>query len=492
MEQGIGALTSDYGRAAQSKAQQMQKGGASLDQIQQELYGSVMKGLLPFQVAAELFQQLKSPPKEPASPPTGTVVNDMAKMLAKRSSGVASLPAPDMEQAQFAGGGIVAFAGGNLVPSGGTNYPVVPYRQAANAASRAGALVPAAAAAAPSVVSRAGMLGRFLTGKGPWLTAAGLGLSALPYLFGDDDKVKAEPEESSKPSRTYEMPADPGTPQAAMPSMGISHSASDAEIARMRKELAGMKPKDREAYIAEERQMLEDSGVGKVTAQREAALAKREREYEQEQGKAGLMSLARAGFEMAANASQPGATFFGSAASGALQGLQHYGSEKERLRQIEAGIQDSQFQLAEAGAMREYAARQGGAALKREADKTYADRSAGLTALVINREESINRVKTAEFQVKAQVAVANAELLAKAGEMNLARQISQLVAMSNKFWAKGDTATADAYIQRAQQIVDSTAPQVRGKQAGMPNMGGATNPDQWGGQVTTTAPKAED
>lgn len=126
MEQGVGALTSDYGRAAQAKAQQMQKGGASLDQIQQELYGSVMKGLLPFQVAAELFHQLKQPPKAPAPPPDGTVLTDMAKILAKRSSGVASLPAPAMDEAQFAGGGIVAFAGGDLVPSGGRNYPVVP------------------------------------------------------------------------------------------------------------------------------------------------------------------------------------------------------------------------------------------------------------------------------------------------------------------------------------------------------------------------------
>ena len=483
MEQGIGALTSDAGRAAQVKASQMQKGGASLDQVQQELYGSVMKGLLPFQVAAELFQQLKSPPKEPAAPPTGTVVNDMAQMLAKRSSGVASLPAPDMDQAQFAGGGIVAFAGGNLVPSGG-RVPALSGR--INLPSTA---APLTARALP-VASGAG---RWMIGKGPLLTIAGLGLSALPYFFGDDDKVEAEPEEASKPSRQYEVPADSGTPQAAMPSMNISHSASDTEIARMRKELAGMKPQDRDAYIAEQRQMLEDSGVGKVTAQREAALAKREREYEQEKGKAGLMSLARAGFEMAANASQPGATFFGAAASGALQGLQQYGAEKERLRQVDAGIQDAQFQLAEAGAMREYAARQGGDALYREAQKTYNDRSAGLAALVINREESINRVKIAEFQVKAQTAIANAELLAKAGEMNLARQISGLVAMSNKFWAKGDTATANDYMDRVQAIVDSTSPQVRGKQVGAPNMAGAgVDADQWGGQVTTTAPKSED
>jgi hypothetical protein len=337
------------------------------------------------------------------------------------------------------------------------------------------------------------MLSRFFMGKGPLLTAAALGLSALPYFFGNDEEVKAEADtKASGPPRKYDMPADAGTPQAAMPSMGISTSQADSEINRQRKELEGLKPRDLKAYTDEERQMLEDSGLGKITAQREAALAKRQGEYEQEKGKAGLMALARAGFEMAANASQPGATFFGSAASGALQGLENYNAEKERLRQVDTGIQDAQFQLAEAGAMREYAARQGGAQLKREADKTYADRSAGLTALVINREESVNRVKTAEFQVKAQMAIANAELLAKAGEMSLARQVSQLVAMSNKFWAKGDTATADAYMDRAQAIVDNTAPQVRGKQAGLPNMASGVNPDQWGGQVTTTASKSED
>lgn len=487
MEQGIGALTSDYGRAAQSKAQQMQKGGASLDQIQQELYGSVMKGMLPFQVAAELFQQLKSPPKEPAAPPTGTVVDDMAKVLAKRNSGVASLPAPAMDQAQFAGGGIVAFSGAGVVPSGGTNYPVVPYRAAA---SRAGALVPAAGRVLPAAAGA----GRWMLGKGPLLTAAGLGLSALPFLFGGDDKVEAEPEEgASKPNQKYEMPAEQGTPQVAMPSLGISNSASVAEEARLRGELSKAKPRGREAYTADERQMLEDSGLGKIAAKREAALAERQQEYEQEKGKAGLMSLARAGFEMAANASQPGATFFGSAASGALRGIEHYGTEKERLRQINAGIQDAQFQLAEAGGLREYAAMQGGAQLQREAEKTYAGLSAQLAKLVVDREESGNRVKMAEFSARTQVAIANAELLAKAGEMGLARQINQLVAMSNKFWANGDTVTADAYMKRAQDIVDSTAPQVRGRQVGQPNMAGAgVDTDQWGGQVTTTAPKSED
>lgn len=488
MEQGVGALTSDYGRAAQAKAQQMQKGGASLDQIQQELYGSVMKGLLPFQVAAELFHQLKQPPKAPAPPPDGTVLTDMAKILAKRSSGVASLPAPTMDEAQFAGGGIVAFAGGDLVPSGGRNYPVVPYREAA---SKAGALVPTTAA---GLAGKASRFGRFLTGKGPWLTAAGIGLTALPFLLGgDDEKVKAEDEKSNTAAlREYDIPKDT-VPQVGMPSLNVSTAGYDREIARREARLKELTPKEREDYIDQQRQMLEDSGIGEVVRKREEALAGRQAEAEQERSKAGLMSLARAGFEMAAAASQPGASFFGSAASGALRGIEDYAASKERLRQTDAAIQDAQFQLAEAGAMRDYAARQGGETLFREAQKTYDDAMAGLSTLVIGRESQINDVIKTQFVASVDIARTNAQLLADAGRNDLARQIAQLVSMSTQAWTKGRTQEAKNLLDRAQEIVNSTSPQILSKEVGLGNMAGAgVNAKEWGETVTQTTPKAED
>ena len=488
MEQGVGALTSDYGRAAQAKAQQMQKGGASLDQIQQELYGSVMKGLLPFQVAAELFHQLKQPPKAPAPPPDGTVLTDMAKILAKRSSGVASLPAPTMDEAQFAGGGIVAFAGGDLVPSGGRNYPVVPYREVA---PKAGALVPTTA---PGLAGKASRFGRFLTGKGPWLTAAGIGLTALPFLLGgDDEKVKAEDEKSNTAAlREYDIPKDT-VPQVGMPSLNVSTAGYDREIARREARLKELTPKEREDYIDQQRQMLEDSGIGEVVRKREEALAGRQAEAEQERSKAGLMSLARAGFEMAAAASQPGASFFGSAASGALRGIEDYAASKERLRQTDAAIQDAQFQLAEAGAMRDYAARQGGETLFREAQKTYDDAMAGLSTLVIGRESQINDVIKTQFVASVDIARTNAQLLADAGRNDLARQIAQLVSMSTQAWTKGRTQEAKNLLDRAQEIVNSTSPQILSKEVGLGNMAGAgVNAKEWGETVTQTTPKAED
>lgn len=488
MEQGVGALTSDYGRAAQAKAQQMQKGGASLDQIQQELYGSVMKGLLPFQVAAELFHQLKQPPKAPAPPPDGTVLTDMAKILAKRNSGVASLPAPAMDEAQFAGGGIVAFAGGDLVPSGGRNYPVVPYREAA---PKAGALVPTTAA---GLAGKASRFGRFLTGKGPWLTAAGIGLSALPFLLGgDDEKVKAEDEKSNTAAlREYDIPKDT-VPQVGMPSLNVSTAGYDREIARREARLKELTPKEREDYIDQQRQMLEDSGIGEVMRKREEALAGRQAEAEQERSKAGLMSLARAGFEMAAAASQPGASFFGSAASGALRGIEDYAASKERLRQTDAAIQDAQFQLAEAGAMRDYAARQGGETLFREAQKTYDDAMAGLSTLTIGREAQINDVIKTRFLASVDIARTNAQLLADAGRNDLARQIAQLASMSTQAWTKGRTEEAENLLARAQAIVNRTNPQILSKEVGLGNMAGAgVKAKEWGETVTQTTPKAED
>lgn len=94
-------------RSAVGKVKQLQSQGMTPDQIDAQMMEAARNGLLPISVAfaAQKALQRKNPP---APPPQGTVVGDMLGQL----QGIAALPAPTMDNAQFAGGGIVAFADG--------------------------------------------------------------------------------------------------------------------------------------------------------------------------------------------------------------------------------------------------------------------------------------------------------------------------------------------------------------------------------------------
>jgi hypothetical protein len=107
-------LISEGGRAALSSLKNMPP-----DQQRAKMNDMLANGLLPFSVAMAVDKQLRQPLKENApSPRPGSVMEEKLNLLNKvQGGGIDQLPAPDMQQAQFAGGGIVAFAGdeGSLV-----------------------------------------------------------------------------------------------------------------------------------------------------------------------------------------------------------------------------------------------------------------------------------------------------------------------------------------------------------------------------------------
>ena len=105
-------LISEGGRAALSSIKNMPP-----DQQRAKMNDMLANGLLPFSVAMAVDRQLRDPLKENApSPRPGSVMEEKLNLLNQtQSSGIDQLPAPDMQQAQFAGGGIVAFAEGDLV-----------------------------------------------------------------------------------------------------------------------------------------------------------------------------------------------------------------------------------------------------------------------------------------------------------------------------------------------------------------------------------------
>jgi hypothetical protein len=100
-------------RAAVGKVKQLQSQGATPDQVQAQMIEAARNGLLPISVAfaAQKALQRKNPPPPPAQ---GTVMSDMLSQLQQsqnpREQGIAGLENPVMDNAQYAGGGIVAFA----------------------------------------------------------------------------------------------------------------------------------------------------------------------------------------------------------------------------------------------------------------------------------------------------------------------------------------------------------------------------------------------
>ena len=107
-------LISEAGRAALSSVSNMPP-----DQRKAKMNDMLANGLLPFSVALAVDRQLTSPMKENApSPRPGSVMSDKMAMLQNTGTGIDQLPVPSMDQAEFAGGGIVAFDDG-----GTTNKP---------------------------------------------------------------------------------------------------------------------------------------------------------------------------------------------------------------------------------------------------------------------------------------------------------------------------------------------------------------------------------
>lgn len=101
-------LISEAGRAALSSVSNMPP-----DQRKAKMNDMLANGLLPFSVALAVDRQLTSPMKENApSPRPGSVMSDKMAMLQNTGAGIDQLPVPSMDQAEFAGGGIVAFDGG--------------------------------------------------------------------------------------------------------------------------------------------------------------------------------------------------------------------------------------------------------------------------------------------------------------------------------------------------------------------------------------------
>lgn len=315
-------MLNEDSRAAIGKVKQLQQQGMPADQIDAQMSEAARNGLLPLSVAfaAQKMLQRTQQAANPVQPPQGTVVNDMIQQIAAhRNQGVAGLANPIMDNAQFAGGGVVAFADGGdpskprrrraMQPNrGGKGLPVRPPKPPGGIAGlakavagdigldAAGKILPenigrvAAAEAAPTLLGRAaGFLG------GPWGIAAGIGIPLAYSLFKGEDKPEEEkPAAPAAPSAPVDISQYFGNKQpseadqiaslqgSGMPSMG----AYDAELKRQmdyyRGEADPSKLGDEDKYISERIAREKAYGIGASEEKRRQRNEARRRELEDE------------------------------------------------------------------------------------------------------------------------------------------------------------------------------------------------------------------
>lgn len=110
---------SDVGRSMMASLQQAMAQGMPVDQAVAYVKGMAQQGVAPLvdlYAMMNQFKRLQQPQSQP--PPQGTVkdqIMQQAQQQQMMQQGLGGLPAPVMDEAQYAGGGIVAFAEGDLV-----------------------------------------------------------------------------------------------------------------------------------------------------------------------------------------------------------------------------------------------------------------------------------------------------------------------------------------------------------------------------------------
>lgn len=107
-------------------------------------------------------------------------------------------------------------------------------------------------------------------------------------------------------------------------------------------------PKDTKSYLQELKDLRESEGLGKARAERMAYLTNEEKNLAKEFGSDKMLAFAEAGFRMAGAASRPGATFLGALSEGAMSGTQALRALNKEYQLNKRTINDAMYQLREA------------------------------------------------------------------------------------------------------------------------------------------------
>ena len=334
---------SGTGRAMMASLQQAIQKGMPPDQAIQYVKSMATQGVAPLTdlyAMMNQFQRMKQQPVQaPQTPPT---IRDQLNMAEQQQAqqqmamqqGLGGLPAPAMEQAQFAGGGIVAFNGedGSLVSDVESEITRLEEALRTDDYIKQGS---------------GGSLGRVMTTRTmPMGYAQRLEAERkLERLKSTPrPKVKAEPDflPSGPPVKSeFKLPSDYGSPQqpaeqGAAPDIFAVPSGTRGPVTRREApptprtdttsrggidsrvpaapRVAAEAPVEKKMTLEDYLAPLREAGrpLREATDAYRQFLDKDEASAKEQSGRDRMLALAQAGFGMAQAASKPGATFLGS------------------------------------------------------------------------------------------------------------------------------------------------------------------------------------
>lgn len=305
------------------------------------------------------YQRLKQAGQDKSkAPPESTVAQDIDAQL-QRQQGVASLPAPVMDNAQFAGGGVVALAGGGNPTDRGETSAVL----LGGGPMGAMAFAPMAAQNAPRPLTTA------LTAQSDEEIARALAAAAIredETAINDlsmvlrqrnrrdlVDNVVAEVQkqkqavagEQRAAQLGFTKPASSAAPAAPAPVVTPRRAPVMAAPA------AAPPPAEKDItdeQYAKLRAFREREGLGAARGEMRQFLTDEEKRLDKTYGEDRRLAFAELGFKMAAAASRPGATFLGALSEGAISGAQALRGINKELAENKRLLKQSMIKLKEA------------------------------------------------------------------------------------------------------------------------------------------------
>ena len=354
---------SGTGRAMMASLQQAIQKGMPPDQAVQYVKSMATQGVAPLTdlyAMMNQFQRMKQQPVQaPQTPPT---IRDQLNMAEQQQmamqQGLGGLPAPSMEQAQFAGGGIVAFdEGGEVNPisymqklvrealARGDTETAEEIQASLEDYTSLGRNLPRISLPERSnlVDLREARAREQYSGAAPTeaRTRFGREATASTVMFPGEDKAPVVPTTApaTKPPPTS---APAVRPPAARSPMGIGAAAAPAEAAQpTREEMENREYERIQAFRKRE-------GLGAAREEMRSFLTDEGNRLSEQFGKDRMLAFAEAGFKMAAAASRPGATFLGAMSEGAISGAQALRGINKELAANQRNLRESVLKLRQA------------------------------------------------------------------------------------------------------------------------------------------------
>lgn len=355
---------SGTGRAMMASLQQAMSNGMPPDQAIQYVKSMATQGVAPMAdlyAMMNQFQRLKQQPVQaPQTPPT---IRDQLNMAEQQQmamqQGLGGLPAPSMEQAQFAGGGIVAFdEGGEVNPisymqklvrealARGDTETAEEIQASLEDYTSLGRNLPRISLPERSnlVDLREARAREQYSGAAPTEVRPRLGreATASAVMFPGEDKAPVVPTTASAPKPDAAPPAPERRPPVARRSAGIGAAAAPVEAAQpTREEMENREYERIQAFRKRE-------GLGAAREEMRSFLTDEGNRLSEQFGKDRMLAFAEAGFKMAAAASRPGATFLGAMSEGAISGAQALRGINKELAANQRNLRESVLKLRQA------------------------------------------------------------------------------------------------------------------------------------------------